>query len=227
MGLKFKKVLIVDDDTDFRVIVKKILETQGMVVKEAVDLNSAKEAINAYPPDCVLLDINLSAQETGHSLLKERQENPNLYSFPIIVVSADSRAEMVKQSILYGADDFLLKPIKQTWLIQRLRKHLMKTDLLKKIPPLSLSEVNLQMSANMNQIGEAECGILSQAKFLKDARIRILGGPLTGVDLHEMRALEGGQTQVNGLFQNIFTMLGITEKASDQIRKIKAQWRSK
>lgn len=227
MSLKSKKVLILDDDSDFRIIVKKILETQGMSVSEAIDLTSAKEAIQTSPPDCMLLDINLSAQERGHTLLKERQENPLLYPFPIIVVSADSRAEIVKQSILYGADDFLLKPIKQTWLIQRLRKHLANSELLKKVPPASLSEIHIHLKADLNQIGEVECGILSQAKFLKDARVRIQGGPLREVELHELRALEMGQPQVNGLFQNIFTMLGITEKASDQIRKIKAQWRSR
>ena len=126
MSLAGKRVLQIDDDPSFRLVVRKILEAQGMLYEEAPDLTSARQALAALAPDIIILDLNLEAGEKGQTFLLERRENSAWKKIPVLVCSADAQAEVVRECVLHGADDFLLKPIKQSWLIQRLNKHLLQ-----------------------------------------------------------------------------------------------------
>ena len=65
-------ILIVDDETDIRVLTSGILEDEGYITREAGDSDAALSSVAARPPSLVVLDIWLQGSELdGLGILKE------------------------------------------------------------------------------------------------------------------------------------------------------------
>lgn len=123
--LKGRKVLIVDDATIIRLMLKKILSRYGVVVVgEALDGEEAVRMYDALQPDFVTMDITMPNLDgitaTGRILTKD----PNAR---IIMVSALGQERKVKEAIGAGAMDFIVKPLKEERLISSVRRVLQGT----------------------------------------------------------------------------------------------------
>lgn len=111
------KILIVDDTSTDRLLLKLHLSKLGHDIVEAVDGEQAvaeyiKEA-NAF--DLILMDVQMPAMSGFESVAKIRsiQESRNLEWVPIIFLSASAEAADVEAGIIAGGDDYLIKPIHQ------------------------------------------------------------------------------------------------------------------
>jgi two-component system, LytTR family, response regulator len=119
------KVILVDDEPDGILTLKKLLERHCPRVKiEATCANAAiaKQQIEAIQPDVVFLDI----QMPGQSGLEMIAELP-VKNFEIIFVTAHN--EYMLQALQYSAADYLLKPVDEDRLIeaiQRVEKRLLE-----------------------------------------------------------------------------------------------------
>ncbi|MBY0517260.1 MAG: response regulator [Bacteriovoracaceae bacterium] len=229
MSLLGKTVLVIDDDDSFRDYVTKILNAQGITTKEAKDLLETESVLSTFTPDVIILDLNLGDGSLGHRFLEDRQKNPARQKIPVIVCSADSTSEIVKKCILSGADDYLVKPIKQTWLLQRLHKHILQKKLLsRRFPTETAPLLSLEFEAQLVGIGEGHAVLRSQAKFQKDAKGEIAAKLFTENDIlvKTVRMDNESRAGVNGLYDTYCTLIGITEKEAGKIRKIKAGWRT-
>lgn len=83
--VKQKRILVADDEHDFRHLMTVWLESKGYLVQTVPDGKSAVKAVKEDPPDLLLLDINMPGMD-GHETLKEiRSFNKTV---PIIVISA-------------------------------------------------------------------------------------------------------------------------------------------
>lgn len=103
------RVLIVDDAVFMRSMLRKILETAGHeVVGEAAD---GKDAIVKYAellPDLVTMDITMPNKDGIEATRAIRAEHPKA---KILMTSAMGQEQKVKDAILSGAYDFVIKPV--------------------------------------------------------------------------------------------------------------------
>jgi RNA polymerase sigma factor (sigma-70 family) len=113
-------VLVVDDDPDFRTLVRTLFERAGLRVEEAADVSGALVAAEEAPPDVVLLDVRLPGA-SGYEVYRELHDrDPGL---PIIFVSGE-RVDAYDRTVglLLGADDYIVKPFDPDELIARVRR---------------------------------------------------------------------------------------------------------
>jgi DNA-binding NarL/FixJ family response regulator len=101
------RVLLVDDQELFRRGVKMVLEAEGTLdVEEADDGDKALAAVEAYPPDVVLLDVRLPGRSGVEICAAIKAVSP---STAIIMLTASDEEQDLYQSIKSGASGYLLK----------------------------------------------------------------------------------------------------------------------
>lgn len=123
------KILIIDDDPDFKEAVAPILHSALFEVVTASNPTEGKEKILTEKPDLILLDIMMDSLFDGFSLchaVKTSKEFSAAHNTPIIFVSAvkeltGSRFKFNSgEQGLSGPDDYLDKPIKPEELIAKI-----------------------------------------------------------------------------------------------------------
>ncbi len=129
------KILVVDDDPDFRAAVTPILKSALYEVVTAASPKEAKDKILTEKPDLILLDIMMDSLFDGFSLcntVKTSAEFRDFQDTPIIFVSAvkeiaGSRFQFKgDQEGMAGPDDYIDKPVKPDDLLARIKKLLGK-----------------------------------------------------------------------------------------------------
>lgn len=104
--MKKKKILIVDDETDFLNIIKIRLEENKYEVITAVDGAEALRKVEKESPDAVLLDILLPKVDGLRTLKKIREKDKDL---PVYIITAFSNEERFKLARKIGASGFIVK----------------------------------------------------------------------------------------------------------------------
>ncbi len=102
-------ILVVDDETDIRNLVREILEDEDYEVATAEDGEHARQALRARRPDLILLDIWMPDLD-GITLLKEWAEDEGL-PCPVVMMSGHGTVETAVEATRLGAYDFLEKPL--------------------------------------------------------------------------------------------------------------------
>lgn len=112
------KLLLVDDENQIREGLRRILnwEEYGIqICGEASDGEQALAMIEKWEPQIILTDIKMPGMD-GVSLLKEiRKKRPDI---KVIILSGYDDFSLVRQTMKYGAVDYLLKPVGKNDLIQ-------------------------------------------------------------------------------------------------------------
>ncbi len=100
------KVLMVDDEEQFRATTKKLLNRRGF---EVILAESGEEAIQKLSenPDVVILDIKMPGMD-GHQALKEIRSR--LPEVPVIMLTGHGKESSAKEALFEGAFDYLNKP---------------------------------------------------------------------------------------------------------------------
>lgn len=115
-----KTALIVDDAAFVRLALRTMLEKNGYhVVAEAEDGVSALRKYTEYQPDFVTMDItmpNMDGIETLKQLLKLDK------AAVVIMVSSMGQELFVKEAVLNGAKYFIVKPFKESFVIDMIQK---------------------------------------------------------------------------------------------------------
>jgi putative two-component system response regulator len=103
------KILVVDDDRRIRTVLADILTAEGYQARQAGNGLEALEAMEQWPPDVVLLDINMPVMD-GLEAIQRIKANPAMKHIPIVIVTGIDDTEARLEGLRLGADDFLLKP---------------------------------------------------------------------------------------------------------------------
>jgi DNA-binding response OmpR family regulator len=110
------RILVVDDDTSTRTLLRRLLATEGYAVEEAPDGPTALAKIAALAPDLLLLDIMMPGQD-GLDVLQGLRRTSDV---PVILLSAkDDEADRVL-GFRFGADDYVVKPFSSAELAARI-----------------------------------------------------------------------------------------------------------
>lgn len=82
-----KHVLVVDDDPETRLLLRRQLESDGWIVDEAENGQAALEILKTMAPAVILLDLMMPVMD-GFEFIVEREKRPALLEIPVIVVTA-------------------------------------------------------------------------------------------------------------------------------------------
>lgn len=104
-----KRVAVVEDNPDNRLLVDAILEDL-YVLDEYETGVEALEGIVADPPDLVLLDISLPGMD-GTEVLRRLREHAALRSLPVVALTAHAMAGDRERFMEGGFDGYVSKPI--------------------------------------------------------------------------------------------------------------------
>lgn len=116
-----KRVLVVEDVEDSRVMIRLMIEQQGVSVIEAAGAFEAIEKAEEFQPDLILMDIGLPLLD-GLSTATAIKKIKDLDSTPIVAVTGFR--DILEQAKKAGCCDVLYKPIDQPELNELLEKHL-------------------------------------------------------------------------------------------------------
>jgi DNA-binding response OmpR family regulator len=110
-----KKILIVDDNADTRLILNARLKAHYHTVFAADALQAMSVALRERP-DAILLDLGLPGGN-GLMVLQRLKTNISLSCVPVIIVTAEDPLVAEARTIEAGAAGFLQKPVDQDKLI--------------------------------------------------------------------------------------------------------------
>ena len=117
-----KRVLVVDDMAEARLLVRSLLEPLGFVVAEAADGAAAEAAVDGFAPDLVFLDLRLPDVGGLDVLRRIRARRGN--AAKVVVLTANVLDESRSEAFAAGADDFIGKPCEAEELYAALERHL-------------------------------------------------------------------------------------------------------
>ena len=111
-------VLVVDDDSMLRQMLKLILHSENYrVVGEADNGKSAIMLCEKLKPELVLLDINMPEMDGLQALEEIHKINPAAI---VLMVSAEATMDRVSEAIKKGAAGFLVKPLNQANVLNKI-----------------------------------------------------------------------------------------------------------
>jgi two-component system, chemotaxis family, chemotaxis protein CheY len=114
------RVLIVDDATFMRMMVKDILEKNGYeVIGEASNGIKAVEIYKAEKPDIVTMDITMPEMDGIEAVKQIKAFDP---SAKVVMCSAMGQQSMVMDAIKAGAKDFIVKPFQADRVLEAIKK---------------------------------------------------------------------------------------------------------
>ena len=118
--LKYKKILIVDDEADLRDMVTSILEQDGFkTIKTAGTVAEALKICKDWGPELAILDVMLP-DGNGFSLFEQMR---TFTEVPVLFLTARGKDEDKLKGLGLGADDYMVKPFPSQRIILTHRNH--------------------------------------------------------------------------------------------------------
>ncbi len=119
---KNMRILIVDDFSTMRRIVKNLLNDLGFTnTSEAEDGASALAWLNANPCDLVVTDWNMPGV-TGIDLLRGIRADARFARLPVLMVTAEAKREQIIEAAQAGVNGYIIKPFTAQTLQEKLVK---------------------------------------------------------------------------------------------------------
>ncbi|MBD2388302.1 response regulator [Cylindrospermum sp. FACHB-282] len=117
------RLLIVDDDPALLTLLRAKLQPWGFQVTTLADTSQFWQLLEATVPDLLLLDVSMPGF-SGIELCQVVRSDPRWSQLPVLFLSAYADADTLHRALAAGADDYVLKPIIEADLIQRILKRL-------------------------------------------------------------------------------------------------------
>ena len=115
-----KSVLVAEDHPDGRKLVVRLLDKLGVTNVVAVaNGQEAQEQLQGQAFDMLLADWHMPEMD-GIELLKSVKADLSLKAMKVLMVTADDDQKHIREAILAGADGYLVKPVTQERLQQKL-----------------------------------------------------------------------------------------------------------
>ncbi len=123
-----KKILIADDNDDIRELLKTILFPLGHQILFAKDGAETYSICRREKPHLVILDIMMPFF-SGYQVLRRLKKDEMFKPHPkIIILSAKSQPEDIKQAEMLGCDFYIVKPFSNEELVRKVEELLSSKD---------------------------------------------------------------------------------------------------
>lgn len=116
-----QKILIIDDDRDMCLLLKRFLTRHGFEVLEAYNGKKALELLDETEPSLVMCDFRLEDMEGNVLLGKIKEKFPHL---PVIIITGYSDIKIAVEVMKMGAYDYITKPLFPDEILVTIRKAL-------------------------------------------------------------------------------------------------------
>ena len=127
-----RKILVVEDNDFNRDLVVQLLEDMYHVI-EAVNGKEGVEVAKRERPDLILMDLSLPVMD-GWQATRALKAIDALHSIPVIALTAHAMVGDEEKAFAAGCDEYLVKPLDEDELMQRIEKYL-KRDVSDEGPP--------------------------------------------------------------------------------------------
>ena len=177
------RILIVEDDTTFRSLLRAILAGEGYETTEAADGRRGRDLLRREQFDLVISDLKLPGK-TGLELFRESREET--FPPPFILLTAFGTVEEAVTAIKEGVADFLTKPLKDPESLRALvRRVLAQSSTLREHQALKEAEASGLPPEELIFAGEAMAGVRRQVQDVAGttATVMINGESGTGKEL--------------------------------------------
>lgn len=121
-----RRILVVDDAPEARLLVRSLLEPLGFQVSEAEDCVQAEAAMASFRPELVFMDWRLPEID-GLEVTRRIRARSGITQPRIVMLTANAMEENRMQALAAGADDFMCKPYEDSELYAMLERQLAVT----------------------------------------------------------------------------------------------------
>ncbi len=116
------KILVVDDFSTMRRIIKNLLRDLGFSnIEEADDGSTALPMLKNGDFDFLITDWNMPAMQ-GIDLLKEIRKDQELAALPVMMVTAESKKDQIVEAAKAGVNGYIVKPFTAQTLKEKIEK---------------------------------------------------------------------------------------------------------
>jgi two-component system, cell cycle response regulator DivK len=123
MNMSNNKILVVEDDADYREMIMVFLLRSGYEGIEAATGLEAVSRARVTRPDLIIMDLEMPAM-TGDQATARLKADPSTRNIPVIVTTAFSYGSLVDRAITAGADEIMHKPFTLKLLRAAMQRHL-------------------------------------------------------------------------------------------------------
>jgi|RhiMetdeSRZDD1v2_1073273.scaffolds.fasta_scaffold48244_2 two-component system, cell cycle response regulator DivK len=120
-----KSILVVEDNSDNRTLIKDVLDALNYEVLEATDGIEGVAIALDKKPALILMDLSLPRKD-GWEATKEIKANPDMAKTPIIALTAHAMVGDKEKALEAGCDDYISKPINLMELNEKIQRYLVK-----------------------------------------------------------------------------------------------------
>lgn len=120
-------VLVIDDEEDFRIIIRDVLLSAGFDVKTASDGQEGLAVLKDYRPDIILVDWMMPKMD-GETFCRALRQDPALRELPTLMLTVKQTADEELEALHFGVDDFIVKPFRAEELLARVRAALRRSQ---------------------------------------------------------------------------------------------------
>ncbi|MBF0237317.1 MAG: hybrid sensor histidine kinase/response regulator [SAR324 cluster bacterium] len=205
------KVLIVDDEPQVIQLLETLISDLGFAVCYISRPEFLFQILKDEVVALILMDVHMP-QIDGITLLKQLKAHPVFQEIPVIMLTSDTREDLLVQCFDNGAADFINKPVQKSVLSSRVKAAVTTREHMLTIRKqnLSLHRINM-VSKQLNQKLKTHIGTLEQSNQDKTNLLSVIShdlrGPFTAMSGFSEMLLEELNTQGSSQALQLATML--------------------
>ena len=151
-----RRILVVDDERDVRLLVRRMLEKDYIVI-EAANGEEAVEAARTQQPDLILMDL-IMPKTDGYTACSEIKADQATRGIPVVIVTAVGHEFNKKFALEVGASGYVTKPFSTQGLMEVISRLLVRAceshNIVPQSPQTSLSQDNPGQQSSVSQVRE-------------------------------------------------------------------------
>jgi signal transduction histidine kinase len=161
------KILVIDDESWLREMIRLALESEGFEVIEAADSFQGVKLAREQRPELILCDVNMDKAGAGYATLTKLREDAATAAIPFILMTGLADEAGRRQGMDLGADDYLHKPFKVDELYATVNARLRKAQTVRAEAEKKLSLLRSQISLMLpHEMRTPLNGIITNAELL-------------------------------------------------------------
>jgi two-component system, sensor histidine kinase and response regulator len=193
-----KKVLVIDDTPEIRMIIEETLGMFGFSTVAAEDGERGIEMAKTYLPDLIICDVNMPRLD-GFATLARLRENESTATIPFMFLSGAVERPNVRRGMEMGADDYITKPFTPSELLAAVNARLEKKAEIERKSEQKLDELRGKMTLALpHELRTPLNGIMGLASILIDDHARMKPGEV----LESARYIYDSANRLHRLIEN-------------------------
>ena len=182
-GIRFMRLLLVEDHAELATWVAKSLNQSGYTVDVIDRGDHAAAALLTQTYDLAILDLSLPGMD-GMELLKRIRYHEKTSHLPVLILTARGTPEDRVKGLDLGADDYLTKPFELAELEARIRALLRRSH--HQAPIVRIGRLQFDTTSRLATIDDRQLNLTKRELALLEALLSRRGKPITRDALFEM-----------------------------------------